>query len=75
MKIMIGIQNVDRELEIDVPLDAKAIQSAVAAALSSNIPLTFTDSDGKTVIVPASSLGYVTTANADSRRVGFGFAG
>ena len=62
MRILIGIQNVQRELEIDVPIDAVGVKSAVAEALSSGAPLVFTDSEGKSVIVPIHSLGYVTTA-------------
>jgi len=33
MRILIGIQNVQRELEIDVPIDAVGVKSAVAEAL------------------------------------------
>jgi len=73
MRILIGIQNVQRELEIDVPIDAVGVKSAVAEALSSGAPLVFTDSEGKSVIVPIHSLGYVTTAADKSRHVGFGF--
>ena len=69
MRILIGIQNVQRELEIDVPIDAVGVKSAVAEALSSGAPLVFTDSEGKSVIVPIHSLGYVTTAADKSRNI------
>lgn len=74
MKIQIGIQNVSREIELEVALDSSAVQDAVTSAVENNRPLVLSDTEGKTVIVPVSALAYVATSTAETRRVGFGFA-
>lgn len=74
MKIQIGMKRVARELDIDVDMTAEDVYASVATAISENSVLRFADKDGKTVMVPASSIAYVSAAHDEPRRVGFGFA-
>ncbi len=71
MEITIGVQNVAREIVLDVELTAEEITESVNAALAGSQTLTFTDSKGQTAIVPAAALGYVITGPKQAGRVGF----
>lgn len=73
MEVNIGIRNVTREVSVEVELSAQEVSERVQSALSEGRPLTFEDAEGKTVIVPAEAVGYVQFAEAQTRRVGFGF--
>ncbi|MDD7385116.1 MAG: DUF3107 domain-containing protein [Actinomycetaceae bacterium] len=74
MQIKIGIQNINREISLDVSENPDDIHAHVREALDHNQPLILTDKDGSTVVVPAGMLGYVQTIQESPRHVGFGFA-
>ncbi|MDO5025988.1 MAG: DUF3107 domain-containing protein [Trueperella sp.] len=73
MELTIGLRHNNQVLELDVDLDAAAINDAVTAAIAANKPLTITDKEGKTAIVPIDALGFVRCVPEQERRVGFGF--
>jgi hypothetical protein len=71
--IVIGIQNIARELTISSAESAAQIQSAVAAALGNkDSVLTLTDDHGRTTVIPASAIAYVEIGSESTRHIGFG---
>jgi len=70
--ITIGIQNVARELSIEVNEEAATVTKRVNDAITSGEALTVTDSRGQTIVVPPGAIGYVIVGAGESRRVGFG---
>lgn len=72
MDIKIGIQNIARDVVIDSTASADEIKQQITDALASNGVLTLTDAKGRTVIVPASAIGYVDLGQEHTRPVGFG---
>lgn len=72
MEVKIGIQNVQRELTLDLDLSTDQVNESYSEALSSNGLLTLTDISGRTFIIPASSIGYIEFSKEHSHPVGFG---
>lgn len=70
MDISIGIQNVAREINLEVEEDSGALSEQINAAVNGQ-PLVITDVKGRTIHVPAGALGYVLTGETAQRRVGF----
>lgn len=73
MELTIGLRHTNQVLELDVDMDAAAINDAVATAIAENKLLTITDKEGKTAIVPTDALAFVKCSPEQERRVGFGF--
>ncbi len=72
MEITIGVQNVARELTVEVTEEQAAVISRVTAAIRGGEPVSLTDVKGQQVVVPASAVGYVIVGASEARRVGFG---
>lgn len=78
MEITIGIQNVSRELNLEVDEKAETVAKSVNDALAkhakgdSAAALSLTDTRGRQVVVPAAALGYVEIGAQTPRPVGFG---
>jgi hypothetical protein len=70
MEIRIGVQNVSRELIVEVDLTAEAVAKLVADAVS-GATLDLTDTKGRRVVVPSGAIGYVEMGEEAKRRVGF----
>jgi len=70
MEIRIGVQNVSRELIVEVDLTADAVAATVADALS-GATLDLVDTKGRRIVVPSSAIGYVEIGEEAKRRVGF----
>lgn len=71
MEVKIGIQQAPRELVIEVATDADTVAKSVSDALGSDGLVTFTDTKGRRVLVPASRLAYVEIGSGASGQVGF----
>ncbi|MXG89646.1 DUF3107 family protein [Nocardioides flavescens] len=72
MEVKIGVQQVQRELTVDVNESAEDVQKLVADAVgSSDGVLTLTDSKGRTVVVPTAKLAYVEIGGGTPGTVGF----
>lgn len=71
MEVRIGVQNVAREISFETTLSADELVEAVRAARGSDV-LELTDDKGGRVMVPSSSIGYVTTGAEKKTGVGFG---
>lgn len=65
------MQNVAREISFETTLSADELVEAVRAARGSDV-LELTDDKGGRVMVPSSSIGYVTTGAEKKTGVGFG---
>ncbi|WP_337061908.1 DUF3107 domain-containing protein [Kineococcus sp. G2] len=74
MEVRIGVQNVARELVFESAQSAEEISAAVSAALGGGSVLQLKDEKGRTVVVPAASLGYVDIGASEVRKVGFGLS-
>ena len=73
MEVSIGVQNMPREIAVDVsPEVAAGLSAKLADALSTGGLLELTDTKGRTVVVPAAAVGYLDIGPQESRRVGFG---
>lgn len=65
------MQNVAREISFETTLSADELVEAVRAARGSDV-LELIDDKGGRVMVPSSSIGYVTTGAEKKTGVGFG---
>ncbi len=75
MDVRIGVTDVRRELEIELPddTDREELKAQVAAALAADAEvLWLTDRKGRDVGVPAAKLAFVEIGSADGRSIGFG---
>lgn len=71
MEIRIGIQNVNREIVIESTETADALSAKLAAAIADGGQLKLTDDKGRTILVPAATIGYVEIGAEEVRKVGF----
>jgi len=72
MEVTVGIQNLPRELVVDVETSAADITAQLNSALEKGGLLQLTDSRGRVVIVPAAAIGYLQIGPEETRKVGFG---
>ena len=68
MEIKIGIQHAPRELVLDTDLDAEGVTALVTGGAD---VLTFTDTKGRTVLVPSAKLAYGEIGTPTVGTVGF----
>lgn len=72
MEVKIGVQNVNRELVLDIDQSGEDIEAAVAKALSGDEPVvSLTDDKGRKVLVPTDKLAYVELGSPTIGQVGF----
>lgn len=71
MQITIGVQNVARELVVEVDGSADTVAKDVLKALEVGAPIDLVDAKGRRLLVPASTVGFVELGSDDTRRVGF----
>ncbi|MGC5014748.1 DUF3107 domain-containing protein [Streptosporangium sp. DT93] len=73
MEIKIGVRSVHRELVVETDLTADQVESELSASLASgNGVFAITDVNGRKVIVPVASLGFIEIGEEAPRPVGFG---
>ncbi|MGZ5367439.1 MAG: DUF3107 domain-containing protein [Aeromicrobium sp.] len=72
MEVKIGVQNAARELTVETDKTADEVQEALTAAIKSEGVFTLADPKGRTVIVPADKVAYLSFAQDSGRKVGFG---
>lgn len=71
MEIKIGVKQTQREITFDTDEDANTLAERIEEKVQSDGLLTFTDTKGRQVFVPAGSLGYIELGSETARRVGF----
>jgi len=72
VEVKIGVQNAARELSVDTDQSADEVQAALTEALKAESVFTLSDPKGRTVIVPADKIAYLSFAEDSRRKVGFG---
>ncbi|WP_436763939.1 DUF3107 domain-containing protein [Streptosporangium sp. V21-05] len=73
MEIKIGVRSVHRELVVETDLTAEQLEGEIGAALASGSGVfTITDVNGRKIIVPVASLGFIEIGEEEARPVGFG---
>jgi len=72
MEVTIGVQNLPREIAVDVDSDAATVSALLSGALEKGGLLELTDVRGRVVIVPAAAIGYLEIGPEEIRKVGFG---
>ena len=75
MIIRVGVGDIAKELEIELPPDAKVdeIKASIESALNGDLPvLWITDKDGRQVGVPASRITFVDIGTEVTPKIGFG---
>ena len=72
MEVKIAVQNVARELEIEVDGDPAEVTARIEEALRTREGVvSLKDAKGRQVLVPASSIGWVQFGEPEKGRVGF----
>ncbi len=73
MEVKIAVQNVTRELEIEVDGDPAEVTAQIEDALRSREGVVILkDAKGRQVLVPAAAIGWVQFGEPEKGRVGFG---
>ena len=72
MEIKVGIQHVAREIVVETPDSADAIEKALEQALAKDSFFSVTDERGRKVLIPAGKIAYVDLGQENARHVGFG---
>jgi len=72
MEVTIGVQNLPREVSIEVEATASEVSNQLNEALAKGGLLELTDVRGRTVIIPATAIGYLEIGPEETRKVGFG---
>ena len=71
MEVKIGMQNVSREVIVDVDMSSEDVEKAVTAALSTEPALTLVDTKGRKVLVASDKVAYVEIGSPSAGQVGF----
>lgn len=72
MEVKIAVQNVARELEVDVEQTADEVTASIEKAIAEGGLLTLRDAKGRAVLVPGRAIGWVQFGEPEKGRVGFG---
>ncbi|MEV6860885.1 DUF3107 domain-containing protein [Streptosporangium subroseum] len=75
MEIKIGVRSVHRELIVETDFSAEQVESELIKALATeggNGVFTITDVNGRKVLVPTASLGFIEIGEEEARPIGFG---
>lgn len=73
MEIKIGVRSVHRELVVETDLTADQVEEEIRNSLAADRGVfAITDTKGRRVIVPVTSLGFVEIGEDETRPVGFG---
>jgi hypothetical protein len=71
MEVKIGVTQVNRELTVEVGIDATAVEDLVKTSLADGGVLALTDTKGRRVLVPAEKVAYVEVTTSTTGQVGF----
>ncbi|MCL1907335.1 MAG: DUF3107 domain-containing protein [Propionibacteriaceae bacterium] len=71
MEIKIGIQNVTREVTINVDTTIAEVMKDYSQAREKDTWMTLTDSTGRQMMIPAATIGYIEFGQEHARQVGF----
>lgn len=72
MEVKIGMQQVAREVVLDVDLSEETVMSTVSSAMATGTSFTLTDTKKKTVAFNGKLVAYVEVGSDTPQKVGFG---
>ena len=72
VEVKIGIQSIQRELELDTSSSPDEVERSLLTALSNGGMFVVRDDKGGKILIPAEKIGYVELNGTEQRRVGFG---
>ena len=72
MEIKIGVKQSPREIVVDSNETPQDLAARIEEAVKSESLLSFTDTKGRQVFIPAAALAYIEVGTETARRVGFG---
>ncbi|MEO6473371.1 MAG: DUF3107 domain-containing protein [Aeromicrobium sp.] len=72
VEVKIGVQHAARELSVDTDKSADEVQAALTAAIKDEGVFSLSDPKGRTIVVPADKIAYLSFAEDSGRKVGFG---
>ena len=72
MEIKIGVKQSPREIIVDSDKTPEELAAHIEESVQADSLLSFTDTKGRQVLVPAVALAYVEIGMESARRVGFG---
>lgn len=72
MDIELGVQNVARTITFSTDDSAQTVNATIKKALEEGTPIELTDTKGRSIVVPAQSLGYAIIGSQTRHQVGFG---
>ena len=72
VEVKIGVQHAARELTVETDKSADEVLSTLSAAIKDEGVFTLSDPKGRTVVVPADKIAYLSFAEDAGRKVGFG---
>lgn len=72
VEVKIGVQHAARELTVETDKSADDVLSTLSAAIKDEGVFTLSDPKGRTVVVPADKIAYLSFAEDTGRKVGFG---
>ena len=72
VEVKIGIQSIQRELELDTSSSPDEVERSLATALSNGGMFVIRDDKGGKILIPAEKIGYVELNGAEQRKIGFG---
>ena len=74
VEIKIGVRNIGRELNIETDQTAEQIEKNLREAGDDGL-LVIEATQGRRILLPAGSIGYIELGQEHARPVGFGFSG
>lgn len=72
MEIKIGVQNLAREVVVEIDESPEDLKEQFRAALADNAVLELTDTKGNQVVIAAGAVAYIEIGTPNARPVGFG---
>ena len=71
MEVKIGVENVQRELVVEIDATPDDVQTKLAEALAGSGVFSLVDTRGRSVVVPAVKVAYLEIGSGTSGAVGF----
>ena len=71
VEVKIGVENVQRELVVEVDASPEHVQGQLSEALDGSGILTLVDTKGRSVVVPAAKVAYLEIGSGSRGGVGF----
>lgn len=71
MLVNVGVIGCARELRLQLDMTLEELNKAIENCLTHKLPLLLTETNGNTVLIPVTAIGYVQVTDEKPRPVGF----